>query len=99
MDTIIKPDISFGENPTFYMIPETKQNKTIELYQCNEFPHKWEFLKTLMVNVEAVDSTLFEHMGKWWLFTNLVESIVKKSINKLIGPLIIKEKPRTNHPQ
>lgn len=54
-----------------FMIPETKSNKAIELYRCAEFPHKWELEKTLMQNVQAVDTTLFEKDGLWWLFCNI----------------------------
>jgi len=51
------------------MIPETGGNRSVDLYKCTEFPGKWEFLKSIMKNVNAVDSTLFYHNGKWWLFT------------------------------
>ncbi len=51
------------------MIPETGGNRSIDLYRCTEFPGKWEFLKSIMKNINAVDTTLFNHSGKWWLFT------------------------------
>ena len=57
----------------YYMVPESAQNRTIELYECVEFPCKWKFKMNLMENVHAVDSTLFHHQGKWWLFTGLAE--------------------------
>lgn len=53
----------------YYMIPETCQNKTIELYKCTEFPWKWQFERNIMENLNAADTTLFHHGGKWWLFT------------------------------
>ena len=56
-----------------YMIPETKGNKTIELYECTKFPNQWEFKMNLMENINAVDTTPFFHKGKWWLFTTLSE--------------------------
>lgn len=56
-----------------YMLPETKQNRTIELYRCQKFPAQWEFFRTLFSSIEAVDATLHEHAGKWWLFVNIVE--------------------------
>jgi hypothetical protein len=58
-----------------YMIPETHDNKTIELYQCEEFPGKWRFVMNLMENVAAMDTTLFYYRHKWWLFTAINESI------------------------
>jgi len=56
-----------------YMMPETKSNHAIELYRCVQFPNKWEFAKSLMQNVDAVDATLLHKDGKWWLFVNLQE--------------------------
>jgi len=44
-----------------YMIPETAENRTVDLYRCTEFPKKWELVSTLMDNVIAVDTTLLEH--------------------------------------
>ncbi|MFH1642295.1 MAG: hypothetical protein ABIC04_05345 [Nanoarchaeota archaeon] len=58
----------------YYMIPESKSNKTIELYKCVEFPQKWEFQMNLMDNVRAVDATVFYHKNKWWMFTNICEN-------------------------
>jgi hypothetical protein len=55
----------------YYMIPETCENKTIELYKCTEFPYRWEFDRNIMENISAVDTTLFYHNNKWWLFTSI----------------------------
>ncbi len=56
-----------------YMIPETSANRTIDLYKCVSFPQTWEHMKTLMDDVRAVDATLWEHDGKWWMFTAIDE--------------------------
>ena len=56
-----------------YMLPETKENNTIELYKCIEFPHKWELEKVLFNNIKAVDSTIYKKEGKFWMFTNVEE--------------------------
>ena len=58
-------------NNTYYMIPETCKNKTIELYKCTSFPYKWEFERNIMENLYAVDSTLFNYNNNWWLFTSI----------------------------
>jgi hypothetical protein len=58
----------FEHDNTYYMIPETGGNKTIELYRCKEFPYQWEFIMNLMENVNAADATLFYHNNRWWLF-------------------------------
>ncbi|AZB43581.1 hypothetical protein CEF21_15410 [Bacillus sp. FJAT-42376] len=54
-----------------YMIPETSENKTIELYKAKNFPYEWELEKVLMSNINAVDSTILFHQNKYWLFTNV----------------------------
>jgi hypothetical protein len=57
-----------------YMIPETKGNKTIELYKCINFPMEWKLEKILMEDIQAVDSTILKYKGKYWLFCNVVEN-------------------------
>lgn len=64
----------FSYSNEYYMIPETSQNRTIDLYKCLEFPDKWEFEKTLMAGVHAVDPTMLHRDGVWWLFTNICEN-------------------------
>ena len=64
----------FEENGTYFMIPETKGNNTIELYQCEDFPLKWKLKKVLMENVRAVDATIFKKDQKYWMFVNLQEN-------------------------
>lgn len=54
----------------WYMIPETSANKTIELWKCNEFPLKWEKHSHILEDIDAVDSTPFQHEGIWYLFTS-----------------------------
>lgn len=56
---------------THYMIPETEHNKTIEMYRCVEFPFRWELAALLLDNISAVDTTLIEVDGQWWMFTNI----------------------------
>jgi hypothetical protein len=57
----------------YYMIPESSERKTIDLYQCVKFPDKWQFRSTLMKDVHAVDTAVIYIKGKWWLFTAMAE--------------------------
>jgi hypothetical protein len=57
-----------------YMIPESKQNNTIELYKCTNFPLEWKLEKVLMSNVQAVDATILYKDNKYWLFCNITKS-------------------------
>jgi hypothetical protein len=64
----------FEHDGRTYMLPESAENRTIELYECENFPDKWVLNKTMMSGIYAVDSTLHFHDGLWWLFTNIREN-------------------------
>jgi hypothetical protein len=68
---------------TYYMIPETSRNKTLELYRCVDFPYQWELDTILMQNVKAVDATVVEHEGRWWMFMNLADEGVSDNYDEL----------------
>jgi hypothetical protein len=55
----------------WYMIPETKEANRIDLYKFDAFPYKITYYKTLMDHVSAVDTTLVEMDGRWWMFVTL----------------------------
>jgi hypothetical protein len=55
----------------WYLVPESAAKRTVELYRCARFPDLWEFQHNLLDDVEAYDSTLVEHRGRWWLFANI----------------------------
>ena len=68
---------------TYFMLPESKSNKSIDLYKCSSFPNKWTKHMTLMKDIEAVDSTLFYKDDCWWLFANVVNYKGASSLNEL----------------
>jgi len=53
-----------------YMLPETKGNRSIQVYRATDFPRLWQLDTVLMSGVSAVDSTLLHREGRWWLFTS-----------------------------
>jgi hypothetical protein len=61
----------FQYQDQMYMIPETSQNKTIEIYRAARFPLRWQLHQVLMKDIQAVDTTLAEIDGLWWMFTNV----------------------------
>jgi hypothetical protein len=73
----------FEYHDQLYMLPESAQNGTLELYRCKHFPDKWEFVKNLMSDVYAVDATLVDYQGKWWLFTNMKQGENSSSLDSL----------------
>lgn len=93
----------FNHEKNYYMLPESSQNNTIELYKCSKFPDKWEFHKTLIGNITATDSTLFYKDEKWWLFTSVTNYKNQKRENELFlfysdNPLSDKWVPHPKNP-
>ena len=58
----------FEDEGGMYMIPETRENGTVELYRATEFPRAWELYATLLQNVSAVDATIYRTAGRYWMF-------------------------------
>ncbi len=73
----------FEDGDTLYMLPETSENRTIELYKCVDFPYKWELSKVLMRHVSAVDATIIKTNGKYWMFCNMKENEGASTLVKL----------------
>lgn len=61
----------FEHGGEVYMIPETLDNQTIELYRAEQFPYKWTLESTLMEGIFAADTTIFERDGMFWMFTSI----------------------------
>lgn len=59
----------FESDGVLYMIPESSENRTVDVYKCNDFPGQWDYQKTIMKDISAFDTTLFLFNGKWWMFT------------------------------
>lgn len=60
----------FEHDGNLYMIPETAQNRTVELYRCVDFPFGWELERVLLDGVRLVDATLHRGTDRWWMFAN-----------------------------
>lgn len=58
----------FEHQGEFWMIPETGENRSIELYRATDFPWKWTLSKILMEGAVFSDATVLLHGGLWWLF-------------------------------
>ena len=75
-----------------YCIPDTRGPREIRLYKAQPFPHRWAHVSTLVSNIDAIDATIFEHQGMWWL-TYVAAQEVASNANlcvwyapKLVGP-------------
>ena len=49
----------FKYNDKFFMIPETNQANQIRLYECVNFPNKWELKAILMEDICCADTSLY----------------------------------------
>jgi hypothetical protein len=55
----------------YYMIPEAHTTRSARLYRAVQFPYRWQFVKKLIDQDDKLfkDNTIFEHEGRWWLFS------------------------------
>jgi len=58
------------EGGELYMIPETADNDTVEIYRCTDFPAQWKLERVLLKGVRCADATLHREQGRWWMFVN-----------------------------
>jgi hypothetical protein len=61
----------FEQAGEVYMIPETKGNRTVELYRATNFPNEWALESVLLDNIYAVDATIHQSEGKYWMFLGI----------------------------
>ena len=57
----------FQYNNCYYMIPETCDNNTIELYKAVEFPDKWVLDTVLKKDIKCLDPTVFCKENQWYV--------------------------------
>ncbi|MBK9688928.1 MAG: hypothetical protein IPO65_14675 [Saprospiraceae bacterium] len=63
----------FEDKEQLYMIPESGENRTVDLYKANESVYQWDFVCTLLKDVAAFDSSVVYYDGLFWLFTTIAE--------------------------
>ena len=63
----------FRAQGEWYMIPESSAAQEVRLYRAADFPFVWE-KETVLLSEAAVDTTVFEHNGSYWLLTFLLSS-------------------------
>jgi hypothetical protein len=51
----------------WYMVPETFDKRRIEVYRATRFPDEWTLFGIALDGVDAVDPTMTEVDGRWWL--------------------------------
>lgn len=76
----------FKTGGSYFMVPESRQAKSVRLYKATRFPTEWR-LEKVLVEGNYSDSTPVYFNRKWWLFTNRSPyTLVLFYANKLKGP-------------
>lgn len=60
----------FKDNETWFLIPEGRQDKSVRLYECTDFPYQWKLKKKILNNVELLDPTIHKKDDTYFLFAN-----------------------------
>jgi len=61
----------------YYLIPETRAIRSIQLYRAIEFPFEWKFERTLIKKRRFADASIFRYNDLWWIFTDSGKSTLR----------------------
>jgi hypothetical protein len=64
--------IIFEHQSEVWMIPESHQNETVDLYRARKFPYEWVHEKTLFEG-RIVDTNVWHDGERWWFFPTFIE--------------------------
>lgn len=56
------------EGGKLFMLPESSAHGTLDVYECIDFPYRWEFVKTIVSGVRLADASIVDWQGKLWMF-------------------------------
>jgi hypothetical protein len=60
----------FQSNGNYFMIPETRSVRSVQLYRADDFPIRWRFEKTLLKGKRFADASIFRYHDRWWMLTD-----------------------------
>lgn len=58
----------FEHDGRMLMVPESADNRTVDLYVATGFPRVWEPLRSLVRDVNGADATVYFDGSLWWMF-------------------------------
>lgn len=73
----------FTHRDRLFMVPESHRTGTVPLWECVDFPLRWEWRRDLLTGVSAADSSVIEHEGRWWMFTTIDRSGLDEHTDEL----------------
>jgi hypothetical protein len=74
-----------------FMLPELSASGDLVLYEATDFPQGWRPAATLLAGVPAVDASVVEFAGRWWMFACRIDHGVNHDLfvwhaSNLFGP-------------
>ena len=84
--------------PDVFMIPETQEAGCVRLYRAAPFPHHWEHVQDLLTGPVFLDSTVFQHDGRWWMLTETSPDLQDDTLRLYHAPALTgpwREHPRS----
>ena len=88
----------FEHEGEVYMVPETKENRKVELYRATNFPTAWISEAVLLDNIYAVDATIEQIDGKFWMFAGVSNGLYSNSDELSLFYADALKGPWTPHP-
>jgi len=88
----------FEHEGEMYMIPETKENRRVELYRATNFPAEWTFESVLLNDVHVVDATVQKIDGRFWMFAGVSDGRYSNSDELCLFYADSLKGPWTPHP-
>ncbi len=72
-DTHLSYPHIFRHEGRLFMVPESAEAGTVDLYECVRVPDEWVFRRSLLTGDRLVDATLLEWEGRWWMFASQMQ--------------------------
>ncbi len=74
----------FKEDGEIFMMPETSENKRLEIYKCISFPNQWELYATAFNGERVFDAFFYNDKQKQkWLYINKKATSVSDNASEL----------------
>jgi hypothetical protein len=80
-----------------HMIPETCARRTVDLYECVDFPGRWRLRKRLLTDVDAADTMLLRLENLDYLFTSVSDGTGNRHLEIFTSRDVLTE-PLEPHP-
>lgn len=78
----------FREGSDYYMVPESTMAGAVRLYRADPFPDRWVLVKELLRGPVLLDSSVFEHDGRWWMLTQTAPELRGDTLRLFHAPAL-----------